>query len=273
MRLLLCAALLAISLVLVPTIHAVDQVGIKVGERWSVVGVIGGDASGRSVAVLLDNLTKKTYTLAVGDPLPVGAAGFVLKAVNGRSVVVASAKEAIILAYTEETYEEPSDAPSRTSRFLDTYYRGLGESQFDVERGEYRDANGDTTVLLPLSRLGVGGSEGRSRDDFGGIGRAYRFETQGGDGPAGDGGVGFVGSYDNGETEADDIDGDAIDQLEPHLPLGLQPLRAPAGLSPIGKRRGVYGTVPTYYGQPLNRSYDAYDAATETLIDDSAPLE
>lgn len=111
---------------------AIDESEIKVADRWSIVGVIAeADLSGAGVAVLRQNTTKRTYTLAVGDSLP-SEYGFVLTSVKGRSVTVRKGTHLVTLSFAEQPLEETTDSDlHRTAKFLESYYRGLSDNASD----------------------------------------------------------------------------------------------------------------------------------------------
>jgi hypothetical protein len=127
------------------TAGAATNAPVAIGERWSVVGVIAGDPlpyqAPTGIAVLRNNVTQRSYTLTIGDPIP-SEFGFTLKNVLSRSVVIAKGDESVTLGFAEPAAETPSDdagssfgsygpvdrhserqdQPSaRVSRFLETY--------------------------------------------------------------------------------------------------------------------------------------------------------
>ena len=147
---------------------AVEHAEIKIEGRWSVVGVISGEpnTSGKAtgIAVLRSNLTKKTYTLTVGDSLP-NEFGFVLKSVQVHSVQIASAgSPEVTLTFADSPPDTApdtavtSDLPSRASRFLGSYYRGFNRNQGDQSRGlveDEEDDDGDASYLPAPISLGA----------------------------------------------------------------------------------------------------------------------
>jgi len=146
----------------------VEHAEVKIEGRWSVVGVISGEpnTSGKAtgIAVLRSNLTKKTYTLAVGDSIP-NEFGFVLKSVQAHSVQIASAgSQAVTLNFADTIQDAAadttatSDMPSRASRFLGSYYRGFNRSQQGQSRGlieDEEDDDGDVNYLQAPRTFGA----------------------------------------------------------------------------------------------------------------------
>ncbi len=203
-------ALLALCLfgIQAPKARAVDETGIKIAEKWSVVGVIAEDdgtgVKGKGIAVIRNNLSKRTFTLAIGDSVP-SEFGYVLKAVKSKSVVIANDKQAVTLAYADGTTgpAEEEGGLTPTSRFLDNYYRGLSESPIEIlgpgSEGEPEKADGPQTTILPLKRFGTLKSDGRSRFDLYRADRTYRMNAEVEDDTSTlDGGDnGFVVNYDN----------------------------------------------------------------------------
>ena len=139
--------------------QAVDQTEIRIEGRWSVVGVISGEPQGAGkvtgIAVLRSNITKKTYTLSVGDSVP-NEFGFTLKAVKPHSVEIASAGSAAVTLNFADT--AVSDAPAaaeteqavegagqngRASRFLESYYRGFNQARTEHLRGSLDEDDED----------------------------------------------------------------------------------------------------------------------------------
>lgn len=196
MRRLSHLAVCVASLVAAARAFAVDPAGIKIHDRWSIVGIISGDSGGKDetgIAVIRNNETKRTYTLQVGDAVPTEF-GFVLKSVKNKQVVIGDAKESIPLQFGEPSSEE-SETVTQTARFIDTYYKSLdgagGERGFEGEVPVERDA------FQPLTRYGS--ESGRSRFEL------YRAE----------GGYRPPGGYepdpvpeDDGDVAYDEFDAD-----------------------------------------------------------------
>ena len=124
------------------TVWAAQADSVSVGERWSVVGVIAGDsAQGKEatgIAVLRNNLTQRSYTLSIGDPIPTEY-GFVLQKVLPRSVQIVKDREVVTLGFAEAVTESVApqqaeeDPSGRAARFLESYYRAFesGEPMAD----------------------------------------------------------------------------------------------------------------------------------------------
>jgi hypothetical protein len=160
-----CALLAGVALA--PRAAAVDQTGVKISERGSVVGVIaGGDAaSATGIAVLRHNPSKRTYTLSIGDAVPTEF-GYVLKSVKDRTVVVARGDELETLSFAEPSVEE-TESVSQTARFIDTYYKSLNAD------GRSGGTGGEPEpTFVPLSRFGRGADSARSRFEL------YRQDTE-----------------------------------------------------------------------------------------------
>ncbi len=213
MRALICL----LALVAVPAL-AIEQKDIKVSEKWAVVGVIAGsDPKGHDVgiAVLRNNQTKHTYTLAIGDAVP-NEFGFILKAVQNRNVVIANGERQVTLGFAEAVVAgsgSEEERENRTARFIDNYYRGLSDSPIEIFKADReRDDGGVETetvsregLKLPLRRFGSYKEDSvRSRFDV--------YRNDGGYAEAGSGepdGDGFLVNYsdnfqdDGQQTPAD----------------------------------------------------------------------
>jgi hypothetical protein len=196
---------------------AVEQKDIKVAEKWAVVGVIAGtDPKGHDIgiAVLRNQLTKHTYTLAIGDALP-NEFGFTLKAVQNKTVVVANGEKQVTLGFAESSAAgeraEDDGHDNRTARFIDNYYRGLSDSPIEIFKAERERADeqvqaddnmGRDGLKLPLRRFGGGFKEDAARSRF----DLYRNDSGAGSAEAAD--DGFLVNYGTdeapGETSGDE---------------------------------------------------------------------
>lgn len=207
-----CAAVSTIGL-------AVEPAPIKIGERWSVVGVISGDSGAAGevgIAVLRNNSNNRTYTLTIGDGLP-SEFGFTLQSVRGKNVVVSDGQKAFTLSFADAPVEE-TEAVSKTARFIDNYYRSVGEGR--AENG-YAPTTGEGAATTEADLRYDTERAGRSRFELYREERHYRpldsvpgedrvpVDAEDSEDAEGDG---FVVNYDNfsDETgEAYDEDGDA----------------------------------------------------------------
>jgi hypothetical protein len=132
-----------------------------VGERWSVVGVIAGEPNASQkptgIAVLRNNQTQRTYTLTIGDPVPTEF-GYFLRNVLARNAVIGNDRETVTLSFSEPAAEVVADSrevpASRTSRFLDTYYRSFdsGDASFDDFGSEEAELPPPTTPRVSVTR-------------------------------------------------------------------------------------------------------------------------
>jgi hypothetical protein len=233
---------------------AVESGVVKLSERWSVVGVVGGEGeSHRAVAVLRQNSTQKTFTLALGDSLPFEG-GFVVAAVRGRGVVVTRGDESVTLAFAESPADDGSEAPSRTARFIDNYYRGLGDSPIELtDRGfstSGEDPRTDSTFLRRFPPIPPLPEDGRGE---------YRYDLYRSDRPYGgdrDGDQGgFTVTYDNFDDET--AEGNGPSTL-------AQPATLPP-LPPLAERLKTPLYVPVDGGVGANES--------EQALEESAPAE
>lgn len=218
MRALLCL----LALAAVPAFAVEQKDIVKIAEKWAVVGVIAGtDPKGHDVgiAVLRNQQTKHTYTLAIGDAVP-NEFGYVLKGVLNRNVVLANGAKTVTLGFAEAASSASGSGSeeareNRTARFIDNYYRGLSDAPIEIFRdGRDRDegaVDGDATaprekMRLPLRRFGNYKEEAaRSRFDF------YRNDSGYGDGgsvDAGDGGGFLVNFSDSFQDEGRDAPAD-----------------------------------------------------------------
>ena len=169
------------------TAGAATNAPVAISERWSVVGVIAGDPlpnqAPTGIAVLRNNVTQRSYTLTIGDPIP-SEFGFTLKNVLARSVVIAKGDESVTLGFAEPAAETPSgdasssagsygsadrdsenreDQPSaRVSRFLETYNQSFDnvEPMADDFSIEESDAGIINSPLINSHRSGRGGRLG-----------------------------------------------------------------------------------------------------------------
>jgi hypothetical protein len=169
------------------TAGAATNAPVAISERWSVVGVIAGDPlpnqSPTGIAVLRNNVTQRSYTLTIGDPIP-SEFGFTLKNVLARSVVIAKGDESVTLGFAEPAAETPSgdasssagsygsadrdsenreDQPSaRVSRFLETYNQSFDnvEPMADDFSIEESDAGMMIIPRINSHRSGRGGRLG-----------------------------------------------------------------------------------------------------------------
>ncbi len=182
---------------------AVDEGGIKIQDKWSVVGVISEDEQ-KGIVVLRNNVTKRTFTLAIGDTVPTEF-GYTVAAAKNRSVTLTDGKHVVTLAFAESSTTAAEEDPglSPTNRFLDNYYRGLSESPVEIlgpaSENEPDRIEGQTG-MMPLKRFGTLREEGRSRFDLYRADRMYRM-NQAGEEPVSadveDDESGFVVNYDN----------------------------------------------------------------------------
>lgn len=186
------------SFVLGTAAMAVEPAPIKIVDRWSVVGVISGGSGAAGevgIAVLRNNANKRTYTLTIGDSLP-SEFGFTLHSVRGRNVIVAEGDKTYTLSFADAPVEE-TEQVSRTARFIDDYYRSMGEGSRNPsaeEEGEPGLRAEAETAYVPAGR------SGRSRFELYREDRRYRplAETA----EVGEGEEdGFVVNYDNFEDE------------------------------------------------------------------------
>ncbi len=189
---------------------AVDEGGIKIQDKWSVVGVISEDDQ-KGIVVLRNNVTKKTFTLAIGDQVPTEFGYSVLSAKN-RAVTLTDGKQQVVLAFAEASsgYAEEEPGLSPTNRFLDNYYRGLSENPVEI-LGPAAENEPDriegSTGMMPLKRFGSLREDGRSRFDLYRADRMYRMnpngEEQGQE--EGEEDEAFVVNYDNFDDQVDDV--------------------------------------------------------------------
>lgn len=180
---------------------AVDPAGIKINDRWSVVGVIAGDETAQAeagIAVIRNNTTKRTYTLAIGDSVPTEF-GFTLKSVRNRNVIIGNETQHVTLAFSEPSTDE-TEPVSQTTRFIDNYYRSLDAPAEGVRDEEPIAINPNNDLNYePLTRFGSRSDDGRrARFELYRAERGYRerqddadvetdeenFETSGEDGTA-----------------------------------------------------------------------------------------
>jgi hypothetical protein len=236
-RLGLVAILLAASAAAtswLPRAYAVDTPEIKVENRWSVVGIIaGGEEKGRPVgiAVLKNNDTKRTYTLSIGDDVP-NEFGYTLQSVKGRSVIISDGKEKVSLGFAEGSSDDADTPQNRTARFIDNYYRGLGEmppadvfsAAGDADEGGStitNQAESSQTLRLPLRRFGSLKEEApHSRFDAYRDSRSYRDDDGDQGGAVGSESGDYQARYDYDEVPSDavpydgqaDADGQPSDQ-------------------------------------------------------------
>ena len=153
------------------TAGAATNVPVAISERWSVVGVIAGDPlpnqAPTGIAVLRNNVTQRSYTLTIGDPIP-SEFGFTLKNVLSRSVVIAKGDESVTLGFAEPAAETTSDdagssvgsygsvdrdsenhqeQPSaRVSRFLETYNQSF--DNFEPLADDFSIEESDTGMMI-----------------------------------------------------------------------------------------------------------------------------
>lgn len=190
---------------------AVDEGGIKIQDKWSVVGVISEDDQ-KGIVVLKNNVTKKTFTLAIGDQVPTEF-GYVVLSAKNRAVTLTDGEHQVVLAFAEASsgYGDEEGGPSPTNRFLDNYYRGLSENPVEIlgpASEDDPDRTSGSSGMLPLKRFGSLREDGRSRFDLYRADRMYRMNPADGEQSEGDAeeDEGFVVNYDN----FDDQEGDAV---------------------------------------------------------------
>ncbi len=142
----------------------------NIGQRWSVVGVISGDPlpnqQPTGIAVLKNNVTQRSYTLTIGDPIP-AEYGFTLKNVLAKTVVIGNGSTDITLSFAEPPVENstvesaPADQPSpRVSKFLESYQQSLDSADTSMDDITYDDVN-DAIMVIPRSHAGGVGPTGR----------------------------------------------------------------------------------------------------------------
>lgn len=184
--------------------------GLELGDRWSVIGVVG-DTHG--IAVLKNLASGKTHTLAVGAALP-GEAGYAIESIVERRVVLGNGVGSITLGGVETPVAESPPPPDRGERFMENYYRGLQEMAEAAEMApplpEREDLDGDAPGLvesLPLAPPPGRDLSGRSRFELFKAEDSYQGE--------GDAGAVIV-NYDNfaEEDKLEDTMGEASDQTE-----------------------------------------------------------
>lgn len=202
---------MVVLLVLLPArAFAVDEAGIRIQEKWSVVGVISEDDQ-KGIVVLKNNLTKKTFTLAIGDQVPTEF-GYVVLSAKNRAVTLSDGKRQVVLAFAEASsgYGDEENGQTPTNRFLDNYYRGLSENPVEIlgpASENEPDRMEGSTGMMPLKRFGSLREDGRSRFDLYRADRMYRMN------PA-DSGLGeaeteedegFVVNYDNFDDQVEEV--------------------------------------------------------------------
>ncbi|MBM4253884.1 MAG: hypothetical protein FJ146_18095 [Deltaproteobacteria bacterium] len=142
----------------------------SVGQRWSVVGVISGDPlpnqQPTGIAVLRNNVTQRSYTLTIGDPIP-AEYGFTLKNVLAKTVVIGNGATDVTLGFGEPPAEvqTPDVAPvdqlsPRVSKFLESYQQNLDNVESASEDITYDEVN-DAIMVIPRAHSGGMGPAGR----------------------------------------------------------------------------------------------------------------
>jgi hypothetical protein len=163
-------AVLLIGLLESGPASADEQGGI--GQRWSVVGVISGDPlpnqQPTGIAVQRNNVTQRSYTLTIGDPIP-AELGFTLKNVLAKTVVIANGDMDVTLSFGEPPVENSTveaapvdhDQPSpRVSKFLESYQQSLDSADANLDDISYDEVN-DAIMVIPRAHSGGVGPTGR----------------------------------------------------------------------------------------------------------------
>jgi hypothetical protein len=148
------------AFVSVPNVFAVEDGGIEIADRWSVIGTINtGEDSG--VVVMKDIVSRKTFTLKIGARLPHDPQ-FMIKSGNGNKVIVSDSNEEITLLHISESSsydEKPIYIPASESRiveYLNDEYQEVEQGNMTIFQHQNKMKRGiePDEVPMPISQFG-----------------------------------------------------------------------------------------------------------------------